>query len=99
MNIRQNNKPFIQQHRHKKNLLVLGIHSVIEAMNAGQQMDRICLQSNINSPEAGELKIVAENTGTHTNKVPFEKLRSFNIGNHKGCIAKNPKYITRNCRM
>lgn len=89
--MRQNNKPFIQQHRPKKNLLVSGILSVIEAMNAGQQLDRIYLQSNINSPEADELKIVAENTGTPVNKVPFEKLRSFNIENHKGCIAIKSK--------
>ena len=89
--MRQNNKPFIQQHRPKKNLLVSGIHSVIEAMNAGQQLERIYLLSTIKSPDADELRIVAEKTGTPVNKVPFEKLRSFNIENHKGCIAIKSK--------
>lgn len=89
--MRQNNKPFIQQHRPKKNLLISGIAPVIEAMNAGQQLERIYLQATINSPEADELRMVAEKTGTPVNKVPFEKLRSFNIENHKGCIAIKSK--------
>lgn len=89
--MREYSKPFIKQHRPKKNLLIASISSVIEAMNAGQQLERIYLQSNINSPEADQLKIVAEKTGTPINKVPFEKLRSFNIENHKGCIALKSK--------
>ncbi|MEO8112271.1 MAG: 23S rRNA (guanosine(2251)-2'-O)-methyltransferase RlmB [Ginsengibacter sp.] len=89
--MRQNNKPFVQQHRPKKNLLISGIPSVIEAMNAGQQLERIYLLSTINSPEADELRDVAEKSGTPVNKVPFEKLRSFNIENHKGCIAIKSK--------
>ncbi len=60
-------------------------------MNAGQQLERIYLQANINSPEADELRMVAERTGTPVNKVPFEKLRNFNIENHKGCIAIKSK--------
>lgn len=89
--MRLNNKPFVQQHRPKKNLLIPGIAPVIEAMNGGQQLERIYLQANINSPEADELRTVAERTGTPVNKVPFEKLRSFNIENHKGCIAIKSK--------
>ncbi len=85
----KNDRP--QYHRPKKNLLLAGISSVIEAMNAGQQLERIYLQANVNSPEADELKSVAEKTGTPINKVPFEKLRSFNIENHKGCIAIKSK--------
>ena len=54
--MRQNNKPFIQQHRPKKNLLISGIASVIEALNAGQQLERIYLQATINSSEAEDKK-------------------------------------------
>lgn len=89
--MRENNKPFVKQHRPKKNLLIATIPLVIEALNAGQQLERIYLQSNINSPEADDLKMIAEKTGTPVNKVPFEKLRSFNIENHKGCIALKSK--------
>jgi 23S rRNA (guanosine2251-2'-O)-methyltransferase len=89
--VRQHNKPFVQQHRPKKNLLIAGISSVIEAMNAGQQLERIYLQATINSSEAEELRLVAEKSGTPVNKVPFEKLRNFNIENHHGCIAVKSK--------
>lgn len=84
-------KPFIQHHRPKKNLLVAGISSVIEAINAGQQFERIYLLSTLNSPEVDDLKSVAEAHGTPINKVPFEKLRNFNIENHHGCIALKSK--------
>ncbi|MDQ6761382.1 MAG: 23S rRNA (guanosine(2251)-2'-O)-methyltransferase RlmB, partial [Bacteroidota bacterium] len=83
------NRP--QHHRPKKNLLIAGIPSVIEAMHAGQQLERIYLLSTINSPEADELRDAAEKYGTPVNKVPFEKLRNFNIENHKGCIALKSK--------
>ena len=89
--MRQHSKPFVQQHRPKKNLLIAGIGSVIEAMNAGQQLERIYLQATIHSPEAGELRSVAEKFGIPVNKVPFEKLRNFNIENHHGCIAVKSK--------
>jgi len=89
--VRQNNKLFIQQHRPKKNLLIAGISSIIDAMNAGQQLERIYLQSTIHSPEADELRLVAEKFGIPVNKVPFEKIRNFNVENHHGCIAVKSK--------
>ena len=64
---------------------------MIEAMNAGQQLERIYLQANIHSPEAEGLRIAAEKFGVPVNKVPFEKLRNFNIENHHGCIAVKSK--------
>lgn len=85
----KSNRP--QQHRPKKNLLIAGIHSVIDALNSGQQLERIYLLSTINSPEAEELRKVAEKYSTPVNKVPVEKLRNFNIENHKGCIAVKSK--------
>ena len=84
-------KSFIQHHRPKKNLLIAGMSSVIDAMNAGQQLERIYLQNTINSIEADELKAVAERNGVPVNKVPFEKLRNFNVENHHGCIALKSK--------
>jgi 23S rRNA (guanosine2251-2'-O)-methyltransferase len=94
--VRHQNKPFIQQHRPKKNLLIAGISAVIEALKSGQQLERIYLQNTINSPEAEELRIIAEEFGTPINKVPFEKLRNFNIENHKGCIAVKSKIRYQN---
>jgi 23S rRNA (guanosine2251-2'-O)-methyltransferase len=94
--VRQFNKPFVQQHRPKKNLLIGGISSVIEALNSGQQLERIYLLTTINSPEAEELRSVAEKFGTPVNKVPFEKLINFNLENHNGCIAVKSKIQYQN---
>ncbi|MEP6927735.1 MAG: 23S rRNA (guanosine(2251)-2'-O)-methyltransferase RlmB [Ginsengibacter sp.] len=94
--MKQHNKPFIQQHRPKKNLLIAGINSVIEAMKAGQQLERIYLLATINSPDAEELRLIAEKFGTPVNKVPFEKLRNFNLENHNGCIAVKSKVQYQN---
>jgi len=71
--------------------LIAGIKAIIDAINAGQQLERIYLQSTIHSPEAEELKLVAEKYGVPINKVPFEKIRNFNVENHQGCIAVKSK--------
>lgn len=94
--MRQNNKPFIQQHRPKKNLLIAGITAVIEAMNVGQQLERIYLLSTTTTQDTEELRLVADQNGIPINKVPFEKLRNFNLENHNGCIAIKSKIQYQN---
>jgi 23S rRNA (guanosine2251-2'-O)-methyltransferase len=91
--VRQANKPFVQQHRPKKSLLIAGIEAIIEAMISGQQLERIYLQATIHSPESEEMRSVADKLGVPVNKVPFEKLRNFNIENNKGCIAVKSKIV------
>jgi 23S rRNA (guanosine2251-2'-O)-methyltransferase len=94
--VRQLNKTFTQQHRPKKNLLIGGIPSIIDAMRNGEQLERIYLQNTISSPEADELKRVALEFEVPVNKVPFEKLRNFNLENNKGCIALRSKIKYQN---
>lgn len=90
-------KKFSQQHRPKKNLLIGGIPSVIDAMKNGEQLERIYLQDSIfSSPETDELKTVAIRFEIPINKVPFEKIRSFNLENPKGCIAVKSKIKYQN---
>ena len=90
------NKTFTQQHRPKKNLLIGGITSVIEAMNNGEQLERIYLQNTISGEEADELKRVALEFEVPINKVPFEKIRNFNLENPKGCVAIKSKIKYQN---
>jgi 23S rRNA (guanosine2251-2'-O)-methyltransferase len=92
----QQHKSFTPQHRPKKNLLIGGISSVIDAMRNGEQLERIYLQNTISSDEADELKRVAAEFEVPVNKVPFEKLRNFNLENHKGCIALRSKIKYQN---
>lgn len=89
-------KNITQQHRPKKNLLIGGIPSIIDAMKNGEQLERIYLQNTISSPEAEELKRVAFEFEIPVNKVPFEKIRNFNLENHKGCIAIRSKIKYQN---
>ena len=94
--MRPQQKPYTQQHRPKKNLLIGGISSIIDAMRNGEQLERIYLQNTISSPEADELKRVALEFEVPVNKVPFEKLRNFNLENNKGCIALRSKIKYQN---
>lgn len=94
--MRPQHKAFTQQHRPKKNLLIGGIPSIIEAMKSGEQLERIYLQNTISSAEADELKHVALEFEVPVNKVPFEKIRNFNLENPKGCIAIKSKIKYQN---
>lgn len=76
-----------QQHRPKKNTLVIGREAVIEAMKTGKQLERIYLQSTIHGPVVEQIRQLAEQNLVPINKVPVEKLNSFNISNHEGCVA------------
>ncbi len=86
-----NTKTFTQQHRPKKNLLIAGIDAIIDAMNAGEQLERIYLESTQHTVESNTLKKVAEKYGVPVNKVPVEKLKSFNIDNFRVCVAIRSK--------
>jgi 23S rRNA (guanosine2251-2'-O)-methyltransferase len=94
--LKQQYKTYPRQHRPKKNLLIGGIPSIIEAMKNGEQLERIYLQNTIVSDEADELKRVALEYEIPVNKVPFEKLRNFNLENNKGCIALRSKIKYQN---
>ncbi|HPH85298.1 MAG TPA: 23S rRNA (guanosine(2251)-2'-O)-methyltransferase RlmB [Ferruginibacter sp.] len=85
-------KNFRHQHqRPKKNTLVIGREAVIKAMQEGQQLDRIYLQSTVHGPVIDEIRKLATEFGVPINKVPVEKLNGFNISNHEGCVAQISK--------
>ncbi|MEO6844452.1 MAG: RNA methyltransferase substrate-binding domain-containing protein, partial [Ginsengibacter sp.] len=94
--MRSQQKTFTQQHRPKKNLLIGGISSVIDAMQSGEQLERIYLQNTISGDDAEELKRIALEFEVPVNKVPFEKIRNFNLENPKGCIAIKSKIKYQN---
>lgn len=82
-------KKFRHQHqRPKKNTLIVGREAVKTAMNENKQLERIYLQSNVHGPAIDEIKQLALQQMVPINKVPIEKLNSFNVFNHEGCIAQ-----------
>lgn len=78
-----------QQHktRPKKSTLIVGRHKVIEAIKQGKQLERIFLVSTVHGEAVDEIRRLAEENQIPVNKVPVEKLNSFNINNHEGCVA------------
>ncbi len=78
-----------QQHkpRPKKNTLIVGRAKVIQALEEGKQLDRIYLVSTIHGETVDTIKDLAEKHGVPINKVPVEKLNSYNVSNHEGCVA------------
>jgi 23S rRNA (guanosine2251-2'-O)-methyltransferase len=80
-------KNFRQQHRPKKNTLVIGKAAVLDALNSGKNLDRIYLQNNIGGRGVEDVVDTATTYRVPVNKVPVEKLNGFNIGNHDGCVA------------
>ena len=60
-------------------------------MREGKQLDRIYLQGTVHGPVIDELKELAAENLVPINKVPVEKLNSFNISNHEGCVAQISK--------
>ncbi len=87
----RNFKPSFQQHRPKKSLLIIGQKKVIEAINAGEQIERIYLANNIYGKASDEIRKLAEQYLIPVNKVPVEKINSFNVENHEGCVALRGK--------
>jgi 23S rRNA (guanosine2251-2'-O)-methyltransferase len=76
-----------QQHRPKKSTLIIGKKSIIEALESGKQLERIYLQNNAGGEAIEVIRKIAGEYLVPINKVPVEKLNSFNVSNHEGCIA------------
>ena len=85
-------KTFRHQHqRPKKNTLIIGREAVINALKERKQLERIYIQANSNGAWVEEIRMLASTEFVPINKVPVEKLNSFNISNHEGCIAQIAK--------
>ncbi|MFT3678813.1 MAG: 23S rRNA (guanosine(2251)-2'-O)-methyltransferase RlmB [Ferruginibacter sp.] len=76
-----------QQQRPKKNTMIVGKEAVISALKEGKQLERIYLQATMHGDAVTIIKELAEKNLVPINKVPVEKLNSFNVSNHEGCIA------------
>ena len=85
-------KTFRHQHqRPKKNTLIIGREAVINALKERKQLERIYVQANAHGAWVEEIRGLAATEFVPINKVPVEKLNSFNVSNHEGCIAQIAK--------
>lgn len=76
-----------QQFRPKKNLLIPGKKPIIEAISSGKHIERIYLENTVHGEEIDTIKRLAFRNLIPINKVPVEKLNSFHVEDHQGCIA------------
>ena len=89
-------KNFRHQHRPKKNSLIIGRKPVIEAIQSGQQLDKIYLDTKANGTDISEIRKLSTQYSIPVNYVPAVKLDSFNITNHDGCVAMIAKVQYQN---
>lgn len=80
-------KHFRPQARPKKSSLIAGSQAIIEAIQAGRQLERIYVDTKIHGKAFNDINLIAAKNSIPISKVPIEKLQSFNIDEHNGFIA------------
>ena len=67
--------------------LIFGIRAVIEAVEAGQEIDKIFIKKDLQSDLAKELYATVRGRNIPVVKVPIEKINRFTRKNHQGVVA------------
>lgn len=86
-------KSFRSPQRPKKNTLIIGRKSVIDAMQSGKALDRIYVNNKATGEDISRIRKLATQFNVPINYVPVEKLNGFNIEDHEGCVAVISKIL------
>lgn len=70
-----------------KDQFIFGKHPIIDAINAGQSIDKVWLQIGGANEFASEIRALCKDNGIPTQMVPKEKLNKITRSNHQGIIA------------
>jgi 23S rRNA (guanosine2251-2'-O)-methyltransferase len=70
-----------------KSSLIVGRQPLIEAIGAGQAIDKILMQKNLNGESVGEIRKLAREHNIPIQMVPQEKLNGLVRSNHQGVIG------------
>jgi 23S rRNA (guanosine2251-2'-O)-methyltransferase len=79
--------PHYQKKARPEKDMIFGIRAVIEAIQAGKDIDKILLRRDMSSELARELFTLMEGMNIPVQKVPLEKLNRITMKNHQGVIA------------
>ncbi len=71
----------------ESNEYIFGIHSVIEAIEAGKTIDKLYIKKDLHGDLAIRLVKLARERGIVYQRVPVEKLNKFTRKNHQGVVA------------
>jgi 23S rRNA (guanosine2251-2'-O)-methyltransferase len=70
-----------------QNEMIFGIRAVIEAIEAGKEIDKILIKKDLSSDLSRELFAVLRDYDVPVQRVPMEKLNRLSRKNHQGVIA------------
>lgn len=71
----------------EKNDFVFGIRAVIEAIEAGKEIDKIMVKKDLQGDLAKELFAAAQRVGAMVQRVPIERINRITRKNHQGVVA------------
>lgn len=72
----------------EKETRIYGIRAVIEAIKAGENVDKIFLQKGLKGDLFSELETLLKKERLNTSHVPVEKLNRLTQNNHQGVVAQ-----------
>ncbi|WP_405292044.1 23S rRNA (guanosine(2251)-2'-O)-methyltransferase RlmB [Algibacter sp. Ld11] len=67
---------------------IFGIRAIIEAINAGETIDKVFLQKGLDGDLFNELESLLSKKSVNKSYVPVEKLNRLTKGNHQGAVAQ-----------
>ncbi|MGB5417735.1 23S rRNA (guanosine(2251)-2'-O)-methyltransferase RlmB [Algibacter sp.] len=67
---------------------IFGIRAIIEAINAGETIDKVFLQKGERGELFGELESLLNKNSINKSYVPIEKLNRLTKSNHQGAVAQ-----------
>jgi 23S rRNA (guanosine2251-2'-O)-methyltransferase len=71
----------------KQKDIIFGIRAVSEAIQSGQELDRVLFRKGLHGVQASDLLSLARKSGLLVQFVPIEKLNRFTHRNHQGVVA------------
>ena len=69
------------------NLNIFGTRAIIEAIEAGKEIDKVFLQRGVSNPLTSQLNTLIKKNNINTSYVPVEKLNRLTSKNHQGAVA------------
>ena len=69
------------------NEMIFGVRAVLEALDAGKEIDKILIKKDIQSELSRELFAALKGRTIPVQRVPVEKLNRITRKNHQGVIA------------
>lgn len=70
-----------------KDLQIHGTRAIIEAIEAGKEIDKVFLQKGLHNSLLSELNVLIKKGSIQTSYVPVEKLNKLTPQNHQGAVA------------